>query len=104
MLPFLGESIEYAQAIAIPLLRRLPVQPLEEGPADAFEIVAARDRHEVLEADSLPAGLDSSLVVTCPRAREARFEQVMIGKRRETRCQLSLGASADLRDGGAEVV
>ncbi len=74
----------------------LGIETGEEGGANDSELVASRNRHQVLPADRLAARFDAALIVTRPRTAEARLEQVMRRQRFEARRELPLGANESL--------
>ena len=82
----------------------LGIEPCKERGAHDSEIVAARNWHQVLQANRLAARFDAALVVTGPGAAEARLEQIVRRQRLEARSEHSLRADQRPGHGRLEVV
>jgi hypothetical protein len=81
----------------------LGIEPCKERGAHGSEIVAARNRHQVLQANRLAARFDAALVVASPGAAEACLEEVVRRQRLEARSEHSLRADERPGHGRLEV-
>src|SRR5207253_1394211 len=82
----------------------LAVEAREESGGDDSEVVALRNRHQMLPSDGLAARFDAALVVAGAWSAEARLEEVVRRERFEARRQLALGADQMLRYCRLEIV
>lgn len=103
----LNEALGDAAALGIAVLRGAPVERGQEDAVDRSEVIAGRDRDEVLPADALTARLDAALSrrcrVWCAGGR-SRTRRVVRGERMDPSGQLALGADQHLGHGGPKVV
>ena len=80
------------------------VETREQRGTHRGEVIAARDRHQMLPSDGLSPRLDAAFIVASARPAEARLEQIVRREGLEARGELPLGANENFRHCRLQIV
>src|SRR4051794_9349152 len=100
----LGERLAEQAAVGATHRLQARIEPCHQRGADDVQAGPLGNRHELLPADALPAGLDAALVVPGTRPTEARLDGVVRGQCQEAWRQLAVAADQVLLYRRLEVV